>query len=401
MSNSNNMKEGSQVNKLDPHPDFEELLKAERSRVEPTKKEPEVKKDLDPLGDYEPDLDLDEETFEFDTEDPSGESIDLPQNKKTEDFADLNNDIASFSRDGNDEEVKHSLDDSMEFNFDDTSSPSAGPEVSPQSTMKKEVVKKSSGLVFYVVIAVVVVVCGGVLYSLMHKKSPAPQSKSSMTQVATGFKSVLPEVHALPQTLPPAVPQSLQPVTTSTMTNGSDEQILSDTVANPAPGGAGAPVTMLQVNRQQLLGLLSNFQKVVADNEKSLSEQISSLKASLSAITAADSQMSQSMSGQFEQMSTQVSQVNQKLEAYNQSISGVQTALEKTQQQLKLILAQRAEDIDHYTLRAIVPGRAWLVDGQGQTVTIILNQELKNYGTVEEINDKMGYVTMSSGYVFK
>jgi hypothetical protein len=399
MSNSNNMKDGSQLNKLEPHPDFEELLKAERSRVEPAKKEPEVKKDLDPVGDYEPDLDLDEETFDFDADNASGEKEDLPHNKKTENFSDLNNDIASFSSDGNDEEVKHSLDDSMEFNFDDTSSPSTEPELSKDSAIKKDVVKKSSGLFFYVVIAVVVVVCGGVLYSLMHKKSPAPQSKSAMTQVATGFKPVLPEVHALPETLPPAVPQSLQPITTSTMTNGSDEQILSDTIANPS--AAGAPVTMLQLNRQQLLGLLSNFQKVVADNEKSLSEQISSLKASLSAISAADSQMSQSMSGQFEQMSTQVSQVNQKLEAYNQSISGVQTALEKTQQQLKLILAQRAEDIDHYTLRAIVPGRAWLVDGQGQTVTIILNQELKNYGTVEEINDKMGYVTMSSGYVFK
>jgi chromosome segregation ATPase len=180
---------------------------------------------------------------------------------------------------------------------------------------------------------------------------------------------------------------------------GTDEQVLTGSSEN-YQGGSGS-VTMLQVNRQELLQLLNNFQKAVDKSGQSMTDEVSSLKSSLSTINASDAQLSGVIESKLQQVNSQIDSINQKFDTYNKAITGVQSALEQTQQQLKLILAQRAEDIDHYTLRAIVSGRAWLVDGEGRTVTVILGQDLKNYGTVQEINDKMGYVTMSSGFVFK
>ena len=52
------------------------------------------------------------------------------------------------------------------------------------------------------------------------------------------------------------------------------------------------------------------------------------------------------------------------------------------------------------TLRAVVPGRAWLVNGKGQTITISEGSEMPYYGKVLKIDNKSNTVTMSTGYIF-
>ena len=56
-----------------------------------------------------------------------------------------------------------------------------------------------------------------------------------------------------------------------------------------------------------------------------------------------------------------------------------------------------------YTLfiRAMVDGRAWLVDEKGATATVIVGHELKDYGTVEKILVNQGIITTSSGRIIK
>ena len=276
MSNSNDMKE----KKFEEHPDFEELLKAERSRTEPGKQDVKPKNnegdldlegEFDHLDDYDDDLDLDEPSLEEMNKETNKPDLKKSE-RKHEDLEDLN-EVASGGE--NEDDAGQSLDDSMEFNFDDTSS-SASEEKTETTAIKKEPVKKSGNLFTYIVVAVVVVVGGGALYGLTHRSS---HQASANVQQGTGFKPVLPAVHELPQTLPPAVPQSATPVTTSMMGNATDDQILPDSVQNGA--GGSSPVTMLQINRQQLLGLLANFQKVVNDSGKSMTDQVDSLKSSI------------------------------------------------------------------------------------------------------------------------
>jgi hypothetical protein len=428
MSNSNDTKGAPVVTNKDLHPDFEELLKAEQARATTEKNRGMDKKDsltdsldldnLDDLDhltdfdhDHEDDHEMDDEgDFEkshddvdqdghhdFNHEDKKNapeDRFEMTSKKNIEDGGDFL-DIEGGAVGGEDPEGGSRLDDSIEFNFDDTSVGTSSTDgETGQTQVKKDPIKKSSNLMYYIIGIAVVVVIGGVFYAMHHRGAPVQNA-----QQGTGFKPVLPAVHEIPHTLPPPVPQSLQPPPTSIM-GGSDDQILG---GNSGPSDQSSPggVTMLQVNRQELLELLGNFQKAVDKSSQSMTAEVSSLRTSLGDINASDVKLSQTMDSRLEQMNSQIDSINQKFDAYNHAITGVQSALEQTQQQLKLILAQRAEDIDHYTLRAIVPGRAWLVDGQGQTVTIVAGQELKNYGTVQEINDKMGYVNMSSGFVFK
>ena len=405
MSNSNDVKGGVGADKLEPHPDFEELLKAEQSRITPKPDKSGEKNESVSTDDFNLDDEPDDEDsdghHDFSDHNKKDLKDELKENpKENNDDSSEFSDIEGGSLDDGQDSSSSTLDDSMEFNFDDTSSVSSGSAGeaggSSVSNVKKAPVKKSSGLVFYIVIAVVVVVVGYFGYSFLHRGAQSRANQNA--QAGTGFKPVLPVVHALPHSLPPALPQTLQPASTTVMEGASNEQVLTGTPQNYQAGGG---ITMLQVNRQELLQLLANFQTVVDKNAQSMKDDITSLKSSLSAINVSDAKISQVIDGRLQQVNSQIDLINQKFDTYNQSIAGVQSALEKTQDQLKLILAQRAEDIDHYTLRAIVPGRAWLVDGQGNTVTIIVGQEIKNYGKVQEINDKMGYVTMSSGFVFK
>jgi len=84
----------------------------------------------------------------------------------------------------------------------------------------------------------------------------------------------------------------------------------------------------------------------------------------------------------------------------NKTLAGVNQSIVKTQVELKLVIAEKAAQAQKMTLRAVVPGRAWLVNGKGQTITISDGSELPYYGKVLKIDSKSNTVTMSTGYVF-
>lgn len=52
-------------------------------------------------------------------------------------------------------------------------------------------------------------------------------------------------------------------------------------------------------------------------------------------------------------------------------------------------------------IRAMVDGRAWLVDDKGATATVIVGHELKDYGRVEKLLVNQGIITTSSGRIIK
>ena len=95
----------------------------------------------------------------------------------------------------------------------------------------------------------------------------------------------------------------------------------------------------------------------------------------------------------IDDLSVQFAKMNKTLVNVNQSIV-------KTQVELKLVVAEKAAQAQKMTLRAVVPGRAWLVNGKGQTQTISVGTELPYYGKVLKIDSKANTVTMSTGYVF-
>ena len=124
---------------------------------------------------------------------------------------------------------------------------------------------------------------------------------------------------------------------------------------------------------------IAKEEKVVEDNHKVLLEQNKHIKA----------------------LVTEVDNMNKRFELISNAIIRLNQSMVQTQMSLKLIIAQKAQDAQKLTLRAVVPGRAWMVDGKGRTVTVSEGTELPYYGKVVSIDSKSNMVKMSTGFVFK
>ena len=54
-----------------------------------------------------------------------------------------------------------------------------------------------------------------------------------------------------------------------------------------------------------------------------------------------------------------------------------------------------------FNLRAIIIGRAWLVDSDGQTLTVSLGDNLEDYGKIKAIYPDEGFITTTSGRIIQ
>ncbi len=55
----------------------------------------------------------------------------------------------------------------------------------------------------------------------------------------------------------------------------------------------------------------------------------------------------------------------------------------------------------HYYIQAIIPGRAWLINTQGNTITVKVGSKVPNYGVVDNIDPLQGRVITSSGKILR
>ena len=168
------------------------------------------------------------------------------------------------------------------------------------------------------------------------------------------------------------------------------------------------PANSYVMNQGDFTKLLQGFQGVVEKQTKSLSNQLEVLHKDQSQVNKHASEDIAALTKQVYAITHDMSALEQQIKAVNVSmqkqqhtINQVTASLQKTQQQLGLLIAQKAANMQKLTLRAVVPGRAWMVDGAGNTVSVTTGDELPYYGKVTKIDSDKGQVIMSSGYVFK
>lgn len=132
--------------------------------------------------------------------------------------------------------------------------------------------------------------------------------------------------------------------------------------------------TDLQTHTSALTAQLSSINtnvNVMTDNMKALSEQLSQLAAVV------------------QEQAKQAADLNQRLK----------------QQSVKQASAVRsrlpAEPSVRYFLQAVIPGRAWLVNTNGDTLTVREGTRIASYGVIRYIDAKRGQVLTSSGQVIK
>ncbi len=220
---------------------------------------------------------------------------------------------------------------------------------------------------------VVIIIAGYLISSTFSSSTPAARPVAAPVASQSGFNSL------------PAGQQS----------TGSDGSTATNTAAASSEANAAAPgttmaPTTISMSSTQMQQLLAGFSSTVQDSMKDIqtSIQTSGAPATNEKLTA---------------LQDQLSTLNGNISTLNNNLNVADTRLTTTQQQLSQVLAQESANQQKLTLRAVVPGRAWLVDGNGNTITVTVGTSLGYIGTVTEIDSDQdnSQVVTSSGYIFK
>lgn len=219
----------------------------------------------------------------------------------------------------------------------------------------------------YISLGLIVLIVAGYLLMGTLSSGSAPAARPAPAPAATqnGFNS-----------LPAAQQQSAANNASATNTAATSTQ----TNANATPVGTPTTISMTSDQMQQLL---QGFSSSVQDSMKSIETTLQNSGGPATNQKLADLQ--------------------QQLSTLNANLSTADVRLQTTQQQLSQVLAQESANQQKLTLRATVPGRAWLVDAQGNTISVVVGSNLGYIGTVTEIDSdpNNSQVVTSSGYIFK
>ncbi len=223
--------------------------------------------------------------------------------------------------------------------------------------------------------AIVIIVAGYLLMGMISPSTPAARPAPAAAPAATqnGFNSL------------PAAQQTAGTSSTATNTAAANTQAN----ASATPTGPGSQTT-ISMSADQMQQLLQGFTGTVQQSMKSIQDTIQSTGA-----PATNEKLSA--------LQEQLSALNGNISTLNSNLNTADTRLNTTQQQLSQVLAQETANQQKLTLRAVVPGRAWLVDGKGDTISVTVGSNLGYIGTVTEIDSDQSnsQVVTSSGYIFK
>ncbi|ALA25850.1 hypothetical protein AVI51_07150 [Piscirickettsia salmonis] len=100
------------------------------------------------------------------------------------------------------------------------------------------------------------------------------------------------------------------------------------------------------------------------------------------------------------ELSVALFSLSQDLKKTNDSLNNLESVMKKESNQVKLLLANQYSHREKLTLRAIITGRAWLVNNKGVTLTVIKGSDIPGYGHVVRIDGDKDKVITSSGFVF-
>lgn len=86
-----------------------------------------------------------------------------------------------------------------------------------------------------------------------------------------------------------------------------------------------------------------------------------------------------------------------------QKIAKIEDKMKKEEEaaKKKLEVKKVVKPLKTYFIRAVVEGRAWLVDAEGHSITVSVGNSLTDYGKVEKIYSSQGFIVTSSGRVIQ
>ncbi len=111
---------------------------------------------------------------------------------------------------------------------------------------------------------------------------------------------------------------------------------------------------------------------------------------------------------QVQQLDSSLSQSRLSQQQLNQSLMVLVSQMQKLTDEVKTLSQPKvkvhaapavkpAEPVITFQLRAVVPGRAWIVASDGQSQSVAVGDHVPQYGTVQSINADEGIVITTSG----
>lgn len=173
----------------------------------------------------------------------------------------------------------------------------------------------------------------------------------------------------------------------------SQAQQPANTQLAPSPSSATIPEESINNLRQAAAGSveLTRLQHVSSNEQTQLTQlqnQISGLQGNLQQLKKSQQQLTsqvQEFNSQFKELTSQLLTAVTKPSATTPG----------PQPQVQLM------PYPVYHMRAVIPGRAWLEDDQGQSLSVAVGDRLPGYGKVTAINSQQGYVATNLGKVIR
>ncbi len=120
---------------------------------------------------------------------------------------------------------------------------------------------------------------------------------------------------------------------------------------------------------------------------------------------AQDKEMIGQLRSEVDQLKSSIDNLNNGQAELGNTLASIGTNLSDLQESLKPKKPAMAKKLTkapikvHYNLRAVIPGRAWILGSDGSSVSVAVGSKINQYGTVQRIDPDNGLVVTSSGKV--
>lgn len=141
-----------------------------------------------------------------------------------------------------------------------------------------------------------------------------------------------------------------------------------------------------QVVQTETTSLFASIDEMADETDKK-AEDIDRLKTQVASLN----RQNVDLRNRMDKLDTSVENMTKTLEKASMQLA----ALAKTQEQENK--KEPEKKLQEYRIRAVISGRAWLEDGQGNNVTVKVGDNLPTYGRVTKIKPVEGIIETSSG----
>ncbi len=139
---------------------------------------------------------------------------------------------------------------------------------------------------------------------------------------------------------------------------------------------------------QQKVAALETKNATMNDNITATSYQLNQINQNLAAVSQQLQNLEQTLSDTVTKLDSQSHEI-EKLLVFRANVSK------------KLASRDKAKPKESYYIKAVIPGRAWLIAANGSTLTVSEGTNIKGYGMVKLIDSTQGRILTSSGRVIR